>query len=161
MARDAFTVLFNRYSSFINKEAYFKCGRNQTDAEDVVQETFAVLWEKRLEINPHLPLPNYLFKVMFNITSTRKRKIEVVNRHRKFLPNESTDNPFRQLDLKDQIQKGIDQISAAGPKEAIKLYYINDFGYTQMEEITGRKTKKLRNAVWEGLRQLKKVIKTR
>jgi RNA polymerase sigma-70 factor, ECF subfamily len=73
--KKAFVVLFENYSQKIFRfaNAYLKC---REDAEEVVQEVFIKIWERRGEIKEDLSLNSFLFTIAYNITLNiiRKRK---------------------------------------------------------------------------------------
>ncbi|MGE4587397.1 MAG: RNA polymerase sigma-70 factor [Mangrovibacterium sp.] len=74
-SRKAFGQLFSRYSQklYFFALGYLKSGK---DAEEIVQETFIKLWERRDDLNPELSIHAYLFKIAFNFI--RKRMIRTV-----------------------------------------------------------------------------------
>ncbi len=55
-----------------------KLSNNRSLAEDLAQETFMKLWEKRQQINSELSIANYLFKICHNqfLQNIRKQKKE-------------------------------------------------------------------------------------
>lgn len=57
----AFTAVFNRYHSPLYAQAFNKL-RDEDDAQDVVQDLFTKLWQKRAELNAEYNLAGYLFK---------------------------------------------------------------------------------------------------
>jgi RNA polymerase sigma-70 factor (ECF subfamily) len=61
----AFTEIFHRYSSLLYSHAYNKL-RNETEARDVVQEIFVLLWAKREELDLKTNLPGYLYTAVRN-----------------------------------------------------------------------------------------------
>ena len=71
----AFTEIFHRYSSLLYAHAYNKL-RNETEARDVVQEIFVLLWAKREELDLKTNLPGYLYTAVrnniFNILKHKK-----------------------------------------------------------------------------------------
>lgn len=68
----AFNTLFRFYSSklyrFIN--GYL---RSPEESEEVVQEVFLTLWEKRTELKDELSLRSYLFTIAFNVVKKHFR----------------------------------------------------------------------------------------
>lgn len=61
----AFDHLFHRYS---NRLFYFALGylKSEADAEEIVQEVFAKVWEKRSSLKEELSFKAYLFTIAFN-----------------------------------------------------------------------------------------------
>ncbi len=70
---DALEVLFTRLKQDIYSFA-FSYFRNKELAEEVVQEVFIRLWEKRELINPDYDLVSYIFKIAKNIILDQLRE---------------------------------------------------------------------------------------
>lgn len=70
----SFDEIFNKY----NKKVYsfaFSYLRNREEAQDVVQEVFMNLWRHREQINEYYVFSKYLYKITFNSTCKRFRKL--------------------------------------------------------------------------------------
>ncbi|GAA4299777.1 RNA polymerase sigma factor [Compostibacter hankyongensis] len=63
--RSAFDALYWQYHHALYRNA-LRITKNTTDAEDVLQEVFVRLWEKRHTIDPHQSIAGWLFVVSFN-----------------------------------------------------------------------------------------------
>lgn len=63
--RKAFDELYTRYHKAIYLNA-FRLTRDEGIAEDIVQESFIALWEKRYGIDPGQPVAGWLFTVSYN-----------------------------------------------------------------------------------------------
>lgn len=61
----AFTQLYNRYSPGLIANL-IKLLKNDVLVEEVLQETFLTLWEKRSELDPARPVDGYLFRISAN-----------------------------------------------------------------------------------------------
>jgi RNA polymerase sigma-70 factor (family 1) len=62
----AFNTLFREYSNRLYRFAlgYLK---SEVEAEELVQEVFAKIWEKRSELKEELSFKSYLFTIAFNL----------------------------------------------------------------------------------------------
>ena len=62
----AFNALYKIYSGRLYRFAlgYLK---SEEDAEELVQEVFTIIWEKRKELNEELSFKSFLFTIAFNI----------------------------------------------------------------------------------------------
>ena len=70
----SFDNIFKKY----NKKVYyfaFSYLKNREEAEDVVQEVFMNLWRSRDQINEYYVFSKYLFKIAYNATCKRFRKL--------------------------------------------------------------------------------------
>lgn len=62
---EAFNQLFNLYSSRLYHFGYGYL-KSKDDAEELVQETFCRIWEKKADIKEELRFSSYLFTIAFN-----------------------------------------------------------------------------------------------
>ena len=69
----AFDIIFNMYS---NKLHVFvlRYLKNEKDAEDIVQEVFIKIWEKRTKIDIYSSFESFLFTIAYNSTISLLRK---------------------------------------------------------------------------------------
>ncbi len=73
---DAYKYLFSEYYSWLCNYIFKLCG-NRSLAEDLVQEVFIHLWEKRTQLTIKSSLKNYLFRSCHNqfLQYVRKEKV--------------------------------------------------------------------------------------
>lgn len=71
----AFAVAFKQYRELLFKHAY-RIVRDMDEAEDVVQEVYTTLWEKRTLIPEDANIANYLYRM------TRNRVLNKLSRHK-------------------------------------------------------------------------------
>ena len=91
----AFEKLFRRYAQklFVFSLSYLK---NETEAEEVVQEVFLKVWDKRSALKTDTSFQSYLFTIAFNsIKKSFNRK--------------ARDNQYK-LDLTDKLDAGQDSV---------------------------------------------------
>lgn len=69
----AFDLLYWKYHTAIYNNV-LKLMRNETIAEDIVQETFIKLWENRQTLDVSKSISGWLFVVSHNLTITQLRK---------------------------------------------------------------------------------------
>ena len=62
----AFNSLYNEYSHRLYRFAYGYL-KSEEEAEELVQEVFSIIWEKRKELNGELSFKSFLFTIAFNI----------------------------------------------------------------------------------------------
>ena len=70
---DAFDNIYRIYNKALYKNA-FRITRDSGIAEDIVQETFIILWQKRATIDANRTLGNWLFVVSFNKAISWQKK---------------------------------------------------------------------------------------
>jgi len=62
----AFNTLFKIYSGRLYRFA-FGYLKSEAEAEELVQEVFTIIWEKRADLKAELSFKSYLFTIAFNI----------------------------------------------------------------------------------------------
>jgi len=62
----AFNTLFKEYGSRIYRFAYGYL-KSEAEAEEMVQEVFMIIWEKRAELKEELSFKSFLFTITFNM----------------------------------------------------------------------------------------------
>ncbi|ASZ14225.1 sigma-70 family RNA polymerase sigma factor [Chitinophaga pendula] len=69
----AFDTLYWRYHEAVYRNIY-KFVKEPAITEDILQEVFTKLWEKRQEINAHQSVAGWLFVISFNLSVNYVRK---------------------------------------------------------------------------------------
>ena len=69
----AFNILFRCYSWRLYRFAYGYL-KSEEESEELVQEVFTRIWEKRKELKSELSFKSYLFTIAFNIIKKHYRK---------------------------------------------------------------------------------------
>ncbi|HQB36098.1 MAG TPA: RNA polymerase sigma-70 factor [Bacteroidales bacterium] len=62
----AFNTLFKKYSGHLYRFSY-RYLQSKTESEELVQEVFTIIWEKRSELKNELSFKSYIFTIAFNI----------------------------------------------------------------------------------------------
>jgi RNA polymerase sigma-70 factor (ECF subfamily) len=72
-----FNKLFQSHYNVLLKYVIKLCNDSEI-AQDIVQEAYIKLWNKRAKINTDLPIHSYLFKICYNefLQFLRKKKVE-------------------------------------------------------------------------------------
>ncbi len=72
----AFDILYHRYSQIIYANI-LKFLKNETSAEDLLQDVFLRIWENRSKIDPEQSFAAFLFTCSRNITFNFKRRLKL------------------------------------------------------------------------------------
>lgn len=128
----AFETIFKElYSSLC---VYAKKFTQQTEpSEEIVQNIFYKLWDKREELNIHTSLKSYLFKAVHNNSikylhskkfeeDYRKFNEEIILNKKDYLPD---------FDLKEKLNKSIDEL----PPQCRKIFILSRFDNLRHSEI--------------------------
>ncbi|MBV6640752.1 MAG: RNA polymerase sigma-70 factor [Cyclobacteriaceae bacterium] len=111
----AFVRIYNLYWESLYAIGYNRL-KSQSDVEDIIQELFTDLWNKRKSIQVRGSLKMYLYTAMKYkvIDHLRKRKLQYTNlddiKPGLSLYNESPEKILSLNELYDQLKKGVDQL---------------------------------------------------
>jgi len=158
----AFEIFFkeNYHTACLVALRYIK---NQQEAEDVVQETFLYLWEKRTEMQIRQSLKQYLLQAVKN------RSINFVNRERKFheeindeleiSQNTDSEDAFAKEELAVLVSKSIDKLPAQC-KRIFLLAYVDNLTYNQIAESLGLSKNTIKTQMGIAYKQLRQHLKS-
>ncbi|MGV8138333.1 MAG: RNA polymerase sigma factor [Mangrovibacterium sp.] len=77
---NAFNQLFNVYSSRLYHFAYGYL-KSKDEAEELVQETFCKVWERKNDLKEEFQFPSYLFAIAFNYVRKYFRSKALLNKY--------------------------------------------------------------------------------
>ncbi|MGM0377402.1 MAG: RNA polymerase sigma-70 factor [Bacteroidota bacterium] len=140
---EVFEKVFKQYFPRLKNYGIRLTG-NPEQAEDLVQEAFATLWEKRYLLNDEGNLTSFLFKSVRNKILNHLEHQKVVDKYIKanhpdnqeqnlYMLNFLTDYEYK--DLHQQMMQEIDKILATLPENCRKTFY--------MSRIEGMKNKEI------------------
>jgi RNA polymerase sigma-70 factor (ECF subfamily) len=163
-SRRAFSNLFSRYDQ---KLYFFALGylKSEKEAEEIVQETFIKLWERRTDLNPELSIHAYLFKIAFNFI--RKRMISMIREdelHHE-LADELTDfddqtaNTLNYHFLLEHINRLIEQLPPR-QKQILELRKLEGYTAKEIAEMLGLSLKTVEAHLTASLKFLKEKLKS-
>jgi len=131
----AFSSIFEVYYKDLVMFA-FTFTKNSGDAEEVVQDVFVSLWEKRSELKLHGSLKSYLLKSVQNkcLDEIRRRKV------RENFANDAEHQLLYANDTEDYIlytdlQRQLDHLLAQMPDELAQAFRLNRFDGLKYREI--------------------------
>ena len=110
----AFVILFHHYYGYLCLYAT-KIINDDSTAEEIVQDLFVKLWEKRDQLNIETSLKNYLFRsvknLCINYIQHNKTKIRYAqNVLSEIVYNISDDSNFTEIDLSRKIDESINSL---------------------------------------------------
>lgn len=160
--RIAFKQLFDKYSVRIY---YFTIRylKNKEEAEEVTQDVFVRIWNKRFELKPELSFSSYLFTIAKNATidTLRKRQKEFMFKE-ELSPVINSCDPDSHKQIEYKELKNIVKISiAALPVKRKQIYLMSrDEGltYKQIAEKLNISIKTVESHMRLALQQLRKSI---
>ncbi|MEN7546941.1 RNA polymerase sigma-70 factor [Rapidithrix thailandica] len=137
--------------------------RNATVAEEIVQEVFIKLWDKRHQLKPEHSLKNFLFKMARNHTldHLRKTKFEVEYKnelkHTKATAHSQTENELIYRDLQAFAEKAISQLPPKR-KQIFELSRKQHMSYTEISEYLGISKNVVENQMVKALKTLRESL---
>ena len=138
----AFSEIFNKHKTTVINLA-FRVVREKGAAEDIAQEVFIKIYEKRIPFDPKAKFSTWLYRVTVNtsIDFLRRKKVfpssSDESRQDSVDPSQvSTHNLLADKELKGQIQREIDQLPEK-LKIPLTLYQFEDMPYREIAKILG------------------------
>jgi len=135
----AFSLLFETYYTPLCDYAFRFCNGNQEHTEDIVQEVFARIWERRVTWEPKVTVKSYLYRSVHNqaISNLRKARhespmnivIEETTPATELTPIEEIHND--QLDAR--IQYAIENLPERR-REILTLRMIHELSYKEIAD---------------------------
>ena len=133
-----FNKLFQSHYNVLLKYVIKLCNDSEI-AQDIVQEAYIKLWNKRAKINTDLPIHSYLFKICYNefLQFLRKKKVE--NNFLDDLKYKHTTEIYLETyilktDKEEQIKKAIEKLPKR-TKEAFLLSKYDNLKYKEVAQI--------------------------
>jgi len=111
---EAFNQIFYAYSSKLYHFAYGYL-KSKEDAEEMVQEIFSRIWDKRADIKEEYQFRSYLFSIAFNYVKKYFRSKALVNKYIEFaiphdLEAEQTQADVNYASLKLMVDQLVDKM---------------------------------------------------
>ena len=114
--------------------AYCKLIVNRNDiAEDIVQELFYRIWNKRENFNISTSLKSYLFRSVYNnsIEYIKSEKLEILYKEYNLRKLQNNDTTIPDSDIIEKINKAIDEL----PDKCREVYKLRKFDNLSHAEI--------------------------
>lgn len=137
--------------------------KNQQEAEDVVQETFLYLWEKRTQLQIQQSMKQYLLQAVKNRSINflnRERKFhELINDEMEISENTDVEETFSKEELAVHVSKSIDTLPTQC-KKIFLLAYGDNLTYNQIAESLGLSKNTIKTQMGIAYKQLRQHLKS-
>ncbi|MBO6795169.1 MAG: RNA polymerase sigma-70 factor [Balneolaceae bacterium] len=152
----AFKLFFDVHHSYLY-HFLLKKGLSEQQAEDLVQQAFVMIWEKREEIDEQKSLRAYLFRIAYT------RMLNLFRDHSKFDENAETeatesdqkaDANIENQELAEALTNAINQMPEKR-QEVFRLCFIQEFTYKSAAEVLGVSVKTIENHMGLALKDLR------
>jgi len=156
----AFNTLFREYSSRLYRFANGYL-RSEAESEEIVQEVFTILWEKRAGLKDELSLKSYLFTIVFNIIKKHFRTKAYLAEYLQsgFFTDIDTDT-IEKVDY-NSLQKYIYELVEKLPERRKQIFIKSRFEGLSIKEIAeelGISHKTVENQLTEALKFIRESI---
>lgn len=157
----AMQLLFQRYYSLVCTRIH-KIIKDKARVEDVAQEVFIKIWEKRQDLNIQISFEGYIQKMAFNeaISYIRKHKKHLYEEEptpQHFAPVVSSEQQLLQNELQDKITQAINLL----PNRCRLIFQLSRFeglSYREIAEKLDISVKTVENQMGKALRILRQQI---
>jgi RNA polymerase sigma-70 factor (ECF subfamily) len=133
---EAFNQIFYAYSSKLYHFAYGYL-KSKEDAEEMVQEIFTKIWDRRADIKEEYQFRSYLFSIAFNYIKKHFRSKALINKYIEF---STPDNPEKEHIYEDvnytSLKLMIDQLVEKMPEKRKSVFVKSRFEGKNSKEIS-------------------------
>ncbi|MFC2116782.1 RNA polymerase sigma factor, partial [Bacteroidota bacterium] len=111
----AIDAIYHRYSQKLYSFT-FGLLKDHEQSEDLVQDIFVTLWEKREQINPDFKFENYLLTICYNSARKFFRRKKIENKVKDYLLKNSplsipeTENSVIYKELMDMVDRAVEKL---------------------------------------------------
>lgn len=133
---EAFNQIFYAYSSKLYHFAYGYL-KSKEDAEEMVQEIFTKIWEKRTDIKEEFQFRSYLFSIAFNYIKKQFRAKALLNKYVEFATPENikTEQTTEEVDYAS-LKSIVDQLVEQMPEKRRAVFVKSRFEGKNAKDIS-------------------------
>jgi RNA polymerase sigma-70 factor (family 1) len=137
--KNAYQELFERYAPRIYQFS-FTYLKNQADAEELVQDVFLKIWEKRDSLDQSKNIKSFIFKVAVNTIYDFIRHKNIENAFNDFvrLNSETGSNNTWHSVIFDEMQENLQKLVAQLPEQRQKIFQLSKEEGLSNEEIAAK-----------------------
>lgn len=158
----AFEILFKKYYLSLTRFAW-RYVKSKAISEDLVQELFTSLWEKREELNVNGSMRPYLYKSVRNLSLNHLKHQKVQNRYDskwmdlKEFPEIQFEEKYREQQIRDAITKAVEELPTRS-KMTYKLHRYDGLKYEEIAEVMGISVKTVESQMTRTLKILREQL---
>jgi RNA polymerase sigma-70 factor (ECF subfamily) len=157
----AFESLFRKYYSYLCSVADRYC-RDRDTAEEIVQDLFYRLWEKKQEISIDRSVKSYLIKAVYFNTINRmkqqRRDVELSNLHTEAMTGSSAEELVEMTDISELVEHTLNRLPARG-QQIFRLSRLEGLTYREIAGKLGISVKTVEAYMGQALRLFRDSMK--
>ena len=160
----AYEILFRKFYAALCNYAY-KMVKDMDNAEEIIQDLFFNIWEKRHELVIETSVKSYLYKAAYNKSILFLRHKSVTEKYENYMKNTDVNtepDAFDELSLKE-LNEVIDKTLDELPERSRKIFSLSRFEGLKYHEIAERlslSVKTIEANMGRALKLFRKNIKT-
>jgi RNA polymerase sigma-70 factor (family 1) len=157
----AFNTLFKKYSGRLYRFAYCYL-KSEEESEEIVQEVFTIIWEKRFELKEALSFKSYLFTISFNMIRKHFRKKAYLAGYLNSRLYSESDSQTSESIIYNSAYQYIGDLIDKLPRRRKEIFIKSRFEGMKISEIAEELNishKTIENQLTEALRFLRKNLK--
>ncbi len=159
---ESFEFLFKKYYFPLARFAW-RYVNSKAIAEELVQELFTILWEKRKELNTDGSVRSYLYKSVRNLSLNHLKHQGIKNEYdRQWM--EDKENPeikfrdeYREQQIREAIAKAIEELPERS-KMTYKLHRYDGLTYSEIAEVMDVSVKTVESQMTRTLKMLRESL---
>jgi RNA polymerase sigma-70 factor (family 1) len=153
---ESFKMVYQQYHT----KLYFyvlKCTHSVYMAEETVQLTFILLWEKREKLSTNFNISTQIFRIGKSVMTDLLRKQQVRNRHTQTLVKDTTWHVETDISVKEELKRVYNSIEQLSPirKNVFKLSRFEGLPHKEIARQLSISPKTVENHIVRAIRQLK------
>ncbi|WP_299582089.1 RNA polymerase sigma-70 factor [uncultured Sunxiuqinia sp.] len=161
-SKDAFRVLYDRYGIKIHRFA-FGYLKSEEEAEELVQDVFLKLWDKRHLLNDSGNIKSYLYKVAVNTIYDFIRRKNLEQAFQEFATGrtEEADHTWDEVVYNDMMAQ-IDRLMEQMPEQRRKIFKMSKeegLSHDEIAETLGLSKRTVENQVYRATTFLRDKLK--
>ena len=157
MDRNQYNRCVEQYADRLFRFAFASL-RNREQAKDVVQESFARVWEK-VETVDYAKAKSYLFTTAHHVMVDEIRLQQPFTSLEDYSPNELKDNPIPYPDVNDILHKALKTLPEM-QRNALLLRDYEGYSYQEIGDITGMSEAQVKVNIFRARTALKNKLKS-
>ncbi len=158
--RQAFRCFFDRYHAFL-LHYLERMGVAPDVAEDLVQQAFLTIWERRAQIDPGRSLRAFLFRIGHNRALNHFRDTRRLSREEELPelkdPGPGADHCTEAALLQVRLREAIARLPERR-RAVFELCFLQELTYREAAEVLGISPKTVENQMAQALRQLREAL---